>query len=429
MKKIFIHAALMLFGAVVFSGTVSGEVVERIAAIVGDRVILVSELANQLQLIMMQTGADADFDADEAAKEILNEMVNDELILSAARGDTLITAPPAEVQAAMDEHMASLIARFPSEEAFLEQLRREGWTKRGYEKRLRSQIKDQVLKQKIISQKLSQVTVSRQEVEEFYRENSDSLPEVPAQVRLAHILVSFDVSEKTEDSVRQLAEQAREIAVGENKKLSEVAEQFPGSIGGRIGYVYREELVPEFARAAFSLQPGAISGPVRTDYGWHIIKSHNRVGDSVDVSQILFPVEPSAADSAQARLLVDSLYLEIRSGADFRELAKLHSDDDATRATGGEMEMMSAVNLRPEFVQPLNQIEPGGITEPVVSARGFHILKLIERLPGHPLSLEEDYDIVKSMARQQKTALMVQEWVAELKEKVFVDIRDVDLFK
>ena len=67
--------------------------------------------------------------------------------------------------------------------------------------------------------------------------------------------------------------------------------------------------------------------------------------------------------------------------------------------------------------------------EPVVSSRGFHILKLIERIPGHALNINEDYDLVRSMTRQEKTAEMVEEWVAELKEKIFVDIRDVEMFK
>jgi len=429
MKKRYLHAALIVIGAVVFSGAVVGEVVERIAAVVGDRIILASELANQLQLVMMQAGPDVDIDPQEISRDILNQMVNDELILMAARDDTTVTASAAEVQSALDEHMASLIARFPSEAAFLEQLRREGWTKRSYEKRLRKQIQDQVLKQKIINLKLSEVTVSRQEVEEFYRENADSLPEVPARVRLAHILIAFDVSDKTDDSMRVLAEQARTIAVDQEKEFAEVAEEFVGAIGGRIGYVSRDELVPEFARAAFSLQPGATSGPVRTEYGWHIIKSHGRFSDSVDVSQILFPLQPSAADSAHARFLVDSLYREIQGGADFREIAKAFSDDDATRATGGEMEMMSVANLRPEFLEPLGHVEPGEITEPVVSSRGFHILKLIERIPGHDLSIDQDYDLVKSMTRQEKTAEMVEKWVDELKEKIYVDIRDVEMFK
>lgn len=428
MKKILTYAALILVGAVTLYGLVAGEVVERIAAVVGNRAILASELANQLQLVMMQAGPNAKLDPKQVADDLLEQMVNDELILSAARDDTTITVTPEEIQSALDEHMASLISRFPSEDAFLEQLSREGWTKRSYEKRLRSQIKDQVLKQKIISKKLSNVTVSRQEVERFYKQNADSLPAVPTTLRLAHILIAFKVSEKTADSVKQLAEKARAMAVDSSMKFADVAAKFPGAVGGRIGYVRKDELVPEFARAAFALQPGSVSGPVRTEYGWHIIKCYTRTDDSVDVSQMLFPLQPSAADSARAKALVDSLYQQIENGADFREVAKVYSDDSATRATGGEMEATSMDNLRPEFQEALSQIQTGQIAPPVSSALGYHILRLLDRTPGHTLTLENDYDLVKKLAIQEKTAELVDDWVTDLKKKVYVDIRDVDLF-
>ena len=419
----------MIVGAVLLCSPTGAETVEKIAAVVGDRAILASEVANQIQMVMIQAGRDANLDPKQLADDILQEMVNDELILSAAKDDTTITVSESELKAAVDEQIAALVARFPSEAAFLEQLRMEGWTKRSYEKRLRSQVRDQLMKQKIISQRLSKVTVSRQEVEEFYDKYFDSLPEMSPRVRLAHILVGFKVSPETDDSLKALAEAAREIAVNQDD-FGVIAGQFGGgAVGGRIGFVKKDELVPEFARAAFSLQPGALSGPVRTQYGWHIIKSYRRIADSVDVSHILFPATASTADSLRARLAVDSLYRELQNGADFKELAKTNSDDDATRATGGEMEMMTVEQLRPEFVAPLEAIDEGELTSPVASALGYHILKLLERIPGRPLNLKDDFDIIRNMASQEKTARSVQDWVAALKKKVYVDIREIDIVK
>jgi peptidyl-prolyl cis-trans isomerase SurA len=427
MKKISKLAALVIIGAVLISGTVRAEVVERIAAVVGDRVILASEVANQIQMIMIQAGQGANLDPQELAGDVLEEMVNDELLLSAARKDTTIIVTDAEVKAALDEQIASLAARFPSEEAFLEQLRLEGWTKRTYEKRMRTQIRDQLMKQKIINERLYSITVSRQEVEEFFNKYADSLPEKSPEVRLSHILVSFKASQQTDDSLKALAGAARVAAV-EGNDFAAIAGQFGGdAIGGRIGYVKQKELVPEFARAAFALQPGSISGPVRTEYGWHIIQSHNRLGDSVDVSHILFPAKASAADSARTNFVVDSLSQELIGGADFKETAKLHSDDDATRATGGEMEPMTVEQLRPEFLAAIDGVEVGEITAPVLSTIGYHIIKLLERNEGRALNIDQDFDLIRNMARQEKTGRMVQEWVDELKMKVYVDIRDIDI--
>jgi len=429
MKAASFAAALTCFGAILVSALFAAETVERIAAVVGDRAILASELASQVQMVMIQAGPDAKLDPKELARDILRDMVNDELILSAARDDTTITVSPEEVESALDEHIASLVSRFASEDEFLAQLSREGFTKRSYEKRLSTQFKDQILKQKIIGKRLSSVTVSRQEVEEFYKQYRDSLPEISPRVRLAHILISFNPSPTTEDSLRQLAEKARELAVG-GTDFADVAGQFgPGVVGGRIGRISREDLVPEFARAAFNLQPGSISGPVRTDYGWHIIKSHGRSGDTVDVSQILFPVVASAVDSARATTLVDSIYQALQGGADFRETAKAYSDDDSTRGVGGEMESMDESQLRPEFIAALDAVQPGQITTPVESQLGYHILKLLDRTPGRPLGMEQDFDVIRNMARQQKVAHLVSKWVDDLKKKVYVDIRSVDIVK
>lgn len=436
MIKGIINLTVSVMLAVVFWGGVMirSEVVERIVAVVGDRPILASELANQVQMYLMQSG-DKEADVNQLAERLLDEMVGDALMLSAAHGDSMIVASPQEIEVQLQERIASLASRFPTDEAFLKQLAEEGLTKRTLEKRFRPEIRDQILKQKIINRKLSSVSVSRQEVEKFFEANTDSLPEMPNRINLAHILFGFKVSTATDDSLKMMAETARTLVV-EGLEMATVATQMAegnagmgAPVGGRIGYVRKAELVPEFGRAAFNLQPGSISGPVRSQYGWHIIKSHYRTKDSVDVSQILFPAVPSLADSALALALADSIYLELEGGGNFKELAKQYSDDDSSRSIGGEMELMTYDQLRPEFVQPLADLSVDQISKPVKSEIGYHILKLLERLDGRKLTLENDFDIIRNMARQEKTGRMVESWVEELKETIYVDIRKFDLTK
>lgn len=430
MRITIVGTALMIIGAVLVSTPSGAETAEKIVAVVGDRVVLSSELTNQVQMYMLSMGDRRAIDPTQAARDVLREMINDELILLAAKDDTSITATDAEVQAGLDEHIASLASRFPSEDAFVAQLQSEGLTKRSLEKRYRPEIRDQILKQKIINRKLSKISVSRQETDDFFARHKDSLPELPGKVRLAHILVKFKVSPKTDDSIKQLADEARLQAV-EGKDFAEIAASFvpraPGAVGGRIGFIRREEVVPEFGRAAFNLQSGEISGLVKTEYGWHIIKCFTRFRDSVDVAQILFPLAPSPGDSSLALVAADSLYKELINGADFREMAKRSSDDDSSRGIGGELPEMTFEQLRPEFLEPLGAIDTGQITAPVVSQAGYHIMKLLDRQPGRPLDPDKDFDIIRNFARQEKIERLVQQWVAELKKNVFVDIREPEL--
>ena len=322
MRTTIFGTALIIIGAVLVCTPVGAETAEKIVAAVGDRVILSSELTNQVQMYMLSAGNQSGLDPNKVAHDVLQQMINDELILLAAKDDTSITASDAEIQAGLDEHIASLVSRFPSEEAFVEQLQREGLTKHSLEKRYRPEIRDQILKQKIINRKLSKITVSRQESDDFFARHKDSLPEMPGKIRLAHILVKFKVSQQTDDSVKQLAEEARQQAL-QGKDFAEIATGFitraPGVVGGRIGFIRREEVVPEFGRAAFNMQAGEISGLIKTEYGWHIVKCFTRFKDSVDVAQVLFPVAPSPADSTRALMVADSLYKELKNGADFPE--------------------------------------------------------------------------------------------------------------
>lgn len=409
----------------------SAETVERIIAIVGDRVILSSELSNQVQMYMLQAGQDAaNIDTDQLAKNMLDEMISDELILLAARNDTTITASPDEIRFELDNHIAALAKRFPSEDAFIQQLAREGLTKRGLEKRLRPDIRDQILKRKIIDRKLSEISLSRQEVESFFIANQDSLPQMPARIRLSHILLKFKPSPETDSLLHAKAEEARNLllqGVGFEDVASKYMSEGFQAVGGRIGYIHKSDVVEEFGRAAFNLQPGSISGPVRTEFGWHVIKSHRRLADSVDVSHLLFAAVPTPADSARTKATIDSLYTELQNGANFKEVAKLYSQDDATRATGGEMKEMTLDELRAEFFAPLDTIEPGEITPPVISQLGYHILKLQERMPSRPLNMKDDFDIIRNFASQNKTSVIVANWVEKLKKQVYVDIRDYSI--
>jgi peptidyl-prolyl cis-trans isomerase SurA len=412
----------------VSSTVLSSEPIERIAAVVGNDPIFTSELAAQMQLLAIQRGIKPQTNEElvQFQKDVLDQMVSERLFLAEAKKDTSIKVTSGEVEQALEDHIKSVAAQFASEDQFLSELSKEGLNLRTFKKRLRPEIENQLMKQKLISQKLSSVPVSRQEVMEFYEKYKDSIPDQPEAVRLAHILITFQPSKTTEDSVRQEAEKVRKNAAAGADFVTLAATYSSGPTaltGGDLGFVSRQDVVSEFGRVAFGLQKGEISGVVRTQFGFHIIKCEEIAGDKFHLRHILFEVLPSAADSLLSYRLIDSLKNEIGNGADFKELAKIYSADDDTRKQGGELGWYAISSLSPEFVSSLDSLKNvGDIYGPAKSEYGLHILKLLEHQEAREFSIDTDFDKVKEMARQAKTGQAVDKWLLEVKEKTYVEI-------
>jgi peptidyl-prolyl cis-trans isomerase SurA len=196
--------------------------------------------------------------------------------------------------------------------------------------------------------------------------------------------------------------------------------------GGDLGFVSRGDVVDEFGRVAFNLSPGDISGPVRTQFGYHIIKCEEIKGKKAHLRHILFDVNPTASDSALSYQLVDSLLDAINQGSDFKELAKIFSADDDSRRQGGELGWFSVAELPPGFASALDKLpENGAVYGPVKTEYGLHILKRLDWTAEKSLNPVDDFDQIREMARQIKTSEMVEKWLAEIKERTYYEIRPI----
>ncbi len=426
MKKIFLLIfSIMLLGSFIRAQ----EPVERIVAVVGNEPILSSELAAQIQLMAIQQGIRPRTEKEmrQFQKKVLDDIISEKLLLIEAKKDTMINVTDDQIEKAIDDHIAGLIEQFPSEDAFMSELSKEGMTLRAFRKRLRPEMENQLLKQQLVNRKLSTISISNQEVYDFYDKYKDSIPDQPEAVRLAHILLTFQPSKTTEDSVKAIAEQVRQNASGgaDFATLALTYSNGPGALtGGDLGFVSRDDVIPAFGRVAFNLAPGEISGVFRTEYGYHIVKCEAVQGNQAHLRQILFKVDPTAVDSALTYKLADSLLAAINDGADFREVAKVYSADDDTRKSGGELGWFAVKDLPPGFQDAVAHLkEVGDVYGPATSEYGLHIIKLMERQEGHKITLDNDFDQIKNMARQAKTGEMVDDWIKEIRQKVYVDIR------
>lgn len=407
----------------------SADTVDKIAVVVGDEVILASELANQIQMVAFQTGQRPE-GAEQIARfqeQVLEQMVSDKLFLMEAKKDTTIEIRPEEVQQALDEHVARVIENFGSEDAFLQALAGEGMTLRDLQRQYEQEIQNNLLRQRYIQRKLYSVSVSKFEVEKFFQDFRDSIPDQPEAAKLAHVLLSIRPSQAIEDSVRAMAEQLRQRIL-DGADFASISAQYSsvgaGANGGDLGYVEAGDMVPEFAGPAFKLKEGEVSGVVRTEFGFHVIKCEGRRGEKAHLRHLLLSVQASGQDTAQVVALADSLMTAVRDGADFAEIAQTYSVDNDSRTRGGELGWF-AVNQLPEDFVPVvtGWTTPSECRGPVKSKFGVHILKLMDYQPGKVLTIEGDFDRIKELARQDKTGKMVDQWINQLKQKTYIDYR------
>ncbi len=408
------------------SGWSQREVVDKIVAVVGDKVILASEVATQTQLIMMQSEnkPTSDEELQELQMQIVEQMISDQLILVAAEQDTNIVIRPDEVDMALDEQIARVAQNFPSNDAFIDALSAEGLTLRDLKKKFRSDIEGQLLKQRLIGSRVQSVSVSRHEVEVFYDKYRDSIPSQPEAAKLAHILVDIKPSQKIEDSIKAVAQDLRKKIL-EGADFATISSQFSdlgaGVNGGDLGFISREDVVPEFARAAFNLSVGDVSGVIRTPFGYHVIKCEGKKNDKLRLRHLLLSVPATSEDTVLAAHLTDSLIQLIKGGEDFGLLAKEYSLDNSTRAQGGELGWFSTTELPPDFASHVAGWKtPGEIKGPIQSQYGLHILKLLDYKEERKFDIENDFDQLKEMARQEKTGLIIEEWVEEIKETTYI---------
>lgn len=405
------------------------EVVDKIVAVVGDQVILASELAGQIQFTALQTGRQprSEREVEELQDEVLEQMISDQLFLVAARQDTTISVRDDEVESALDDRVATISKNFPTEQAFLDALAAEGITLRELRKRFKAEVKNQILKQRFIQKKLSSVSISRHEVKQFYNEFRDSIPVQPEAAKLAHVLLGIKPSTEVEDSIKQIATRLRQEIL-DGAEFADISSEHSslgaGADGGDLGWISREDVVDEFARAAFQLQVGDISGVVRTPFGFHVIKCEDKRNDQLKLRHLLLAVSPSGEDTSRVYELADSLLQSLRDGSSFEETAKIFSVDNETRALGGELGWFAMDNLPPEFATAIvGWNTPGEYRGPVTTQFGVHLFKLLEYQAEKEYTLEDDFDTLKELARQDKTGRLVDKWIDQIKTQTHIENR------
>jgi peptidyl-prolyl cis-trans isomerase SurA len=233
--------------------------------------------------------------------------------------------------------------------------------------------------------------VDKQVSEGLIREAYDRMKK---DIRASHILIKADASalpKDTLDAYNRTLKILAEINKGLDfaaaaRKYSE--DQSAKDNGGDLGYFTALQMVYPFETAAYSTKVGEVSQPVRTRYGYHLIKvtdSRANQGE-IRVSHIMVKTgaAPTPEDSAKAALKINEIYEKLNNerGENFEDLARQFSDDQSTAKNGGLLPWFGTGRMVPEFEIAAYSLKyPGEYTKPVRTSYGWHIIKLMETKP------------------------------------------------
>ena len=425
---------LLAAAALAWVGRVPADAAERIAAIVNKNVILESDVDERFQQAAARFNVDPRDSASVAKlrKNVLDQLIENQVVIAEATR-LGITVTPAEVQAAVDREIDALRQRLGGDDAYKKALQQEGMTEADLRKKYEPDVRDQLVISRTVQREVqSKTTVTDAEVRAFFDANRDSIGRRPETLKLAHILIAFEADTLQSKRAKARADSVRALLV-KGRSFEELAKQFSddpsGQRGGDLGNFGHGDMVPEFEAVAFALKPNEVSQPVRTRFGYHIIKvaSHQAKTDSteetVHASHIMIGLHPTPADEERARKRALAVRDSLKSGADFAAMAKRYSKDTATKDSGGVLGDVTSTALPDNLKEVLTGLSVNEVSVPVKRDAGYHIFKLLGRIPETDYKFDEIKDDLRQMVLNRKLEESYRRWYERIKKTVTIDVK------
>ena len=324
-----------------------------------------------------------------------------------------------------------------SEAEMQRRLAADGITPERFREELRSQLLLQRLREREVD---SRVKVSELDVDRYLREPQPNAQAATAAsgggaINLGQVLVAVPENAspaevaKLQARAQEVADKAR--AGSDFAALARDYSQAPEAevaAGGAMGLRPLSRYPELFAQATQSLEAGAVAGPLRSGAGFHILKVLDKPGGGVPVTaiktrarHILLTTGPQLSETAAATQLADYRRRILAGQADFAALAREHSKDGSAK-DGGDLGWATPGRYVPEFEQALQTLQPGDISEPLVSRFGVHLIQLQERAEVE-LTAPEQRAMARDALREQKTEEAYANWVRELRARAYVEYR------
>ncbi len=421
--------ALTAFGAPAqTSNGARARVGDYIVAVVNQELVTAGELEARIAAVRANAARNGATlpPPDEVRRQVLDMLINERVQVSHAR-DSGTGVDAADVDRAVANIAAQNQLSLPQ---LREQLRREGIDYGMFRNNVRDQLMVEHVREREVQQRIRITDAEIDAVIEAERAKTRGTTEY----NIAQVLVTVPegADEATVAQRRARAEAAlARLKAGEafDVVAREVSEDGNRAQGGAIGLRPADRLPDVFVAHVRDLQPGDVAPTLlRTGAGFHALKLlEKREGTAFTVAQtrarhILLRPSPQLSAQAAARRLAEFKQQVTAGTATFEELARENSEDGSA-AQGGDLGWTTAGSFVPEFEQAMNALPIGGISDPVESRFGLHLIQVVER---RQISLDtrEQRQLARNMLRERKFDEAYAEWLRELRARAYVELRE-----
>lgn len=434
-KMLSFFVALFFVFIMIPSKAQEPQVIDRVVAVVGQNIILQSDIEAKYMQYRLQGGIKGS--ASSIRCEILEDLMFEKLMLNQAEMDS-ITVTDEQVDAEVDQLVRYFISQLGSQENLEKYYKK---TMPEIKEELRRMRKDQMLVEQVQQTILANVEVTPAEVKKcYYNIPKDSIPMVNSKYEIAHLVKKPPITLDEKLAVKdRLYKMRKRILDGERfSTLALLYSEDPGSAkkGGELGFHGRGEFAPEFEAAAFNLRDGEISEVVETEFGFHIIQMIERRGDFINVRHILLTVKVSPEALQVAYDQLDSIANLIHNDSLTFDEAVRKFSDEKDKMSGGVLvnsnsgsTLFDAAELDQQVSVTVNRMKVGEISAPVPmktadNKDAYRLLYLKKKTNPHKANLKDDYTLICDWAMQKKREEIINKWIANNSQKAYIKVID-----
>lgn len=402
------------------------ELIDGVVATVGDKTILFSEVLSETRMLAEQKKISPQTSPlmfQKLFDRILKDKIYLKVVLIEAEKDTLFSVTYDEINTNLNNRIDVFTNQVGSEENLEKAFGMSiGDIKNNYWETVR----EELLIEKFKFSLLGDFTVSKNEVLSFYEEYKDSIPAFNDKASFSLIQKKIEISLKSENNIKKKLETIKDSINSSFYTFSSAAKKYSQdpsvSLNEGMMETTRGDLVKEYEKTAYSLSKDDIGGPIKTKYGYHLIKLLNKKGEKIKSQHILLSLRPSEKDSLNAISFLDSI--KTRTANDPGLLDSIAVSMNINNSLSGNYENIEIDNFPASVKNFLKQEKDYSFSPLLYDSGSFYFLYKYSYLKSEERTPENNYIFLENLALNRKLGVFFENWVQEKIEKTYVKINN-----